>query len=226
MQFGMGLFSNVTPGVMGLGYASLEAVPNGTAYLNLVDQMVSQGIIASRTYSLYLNDLDAASGTILFGGVDTQKFSGTLHTIPINPDLGGGISAFYITLTGIGLTPPWNSSTAIGPPSVSPLNVLLDSGSTFIALPAILANAIAAGLGASLDDLGFYDLPNCDSQFSNDFVDFEFSGIKISVPYSEFIVKDAAGCFLGLQTLNSTGCGTLGDTFLRSAYVVYDLVLH
>jgi len=220
MEFGLGIVTNVTPGIMGIGYAANEqSLP---AYPNLVDQMVSQGIIASRTYSLYLNDLDAASGTILFGGIDVQKFNGPLQTVPINM-VFGEIAAFYISLTGIGLTPPCDCSMAIGPSSSYPVNVVLDSGSTFIYLPVVLANAVASGFGATLDDLGFYNLPNCDSKFSNGTLDFDFSGIQISVSYSEFIIKDAAGCFLGLQIFNGTGCGILGDTFLRSAYVVYDL---
>lgn len=208
---------------MGIGYATNEAVD--PSYPNLVEQMVSQGVIASRTYSLYLNDLDASSGTILFGGVDTQKFSGTLQTLPINHGFAGIVWGFYISLTGIGVTRPYNGTTAISSSSSYPVNVLLDSGTTFISLPAVIGNAIALEFGATLDDFGFYNLPNCDLQFSNSSIDFEFSGVKISVPFSEFIIKDAAGCFLGFQTFNGTGCAVLGDTFLRSAYVVYDLVL-
>ena len=221
MQFGLGLFTNTTPGIMGIGYATNEATSN--PYPNLVDQMVSQGLIASRTYSLYLNDLDSSSGTIIFGGVETQKFSGTLGTVPINQN-SGAITAFTISLTGIGVTSS-NCTTAVSPAMSYPVNVLLDSGTTFMNLPIAIADAIASVLGATADPFTFYDLPNCDLLSSNGSIDFEFSGVKISVPFNEFIIRDAAGCFLGMQSINSTCFGILGDSFLRSAYVVYDLVL-
>jgi len=108
--------------------------------------MVSQGIIASRTYSLYLNDLDVSTWTILFGGIDSEKFSGILQTLPINEKFGS-ISEFYISLTGISNARPGANCTAtIGALSSYPLNVLLilDSGTAFITLPINLTNATAA----------------------------------------------------------------------------------
>jgi hypothetical protein len=226
LQFGRGLVSNANPAVMGIGYPANEAIvlfENKTAYPNLIDQMFSQGIVESRTYSLYLNDLEASTGTILFGGVDLQGFEGTLQTLPINPPGSGPIAEFFITLTGISLTPPSGCSTAIGLPSLYPANVMLDSGTTFIFLPTPVANHIAADLGAKVDKLGKFNLPNCDLQFADGSLNFNFSGVKISVPYREFILNQDGTCSLGLRAIDGN-CGILGDTFLRSAYVVYDLV--
>lgn len=66
-------------------------------------------------------------------------------------------------------------------------------------------------------------------------VDFTFSGIKISVPFNEIVLPsngpDGLGlhfddgkpaCVFGIAPSNG-GPSVLGDTFLRSAYVVYDL---
>ena len=230
LQFGVGLTSSTVVGVMGIGYDIHEAITflNLSSYPNLIDQMLYQGLVLSRTYSLYLNDLEASTGTILFGGVDLEGFSGTLQTLPINPPSQGPLSEFFITLTGINLTPPCGHSTPVGLPSSFPTNAILDSGTSFIILPTAIADTIASGLGAIMDDLGIYNLPNCDLQFADGFLDFDFSGVKIRVPYSEFIIKDlfqngSNFCSLGLQAINST-CVILGDTFLRSAYVVYDLV--
>ena len=46
-------------GIMGIGYDTNEATISngGSQYLSVVDQMVSQGWIQTRAYSLYLNDL-------------------------------------------------------------------------------------------------------------------------------------------------------------------------
>ena len=230
LQFGLGLVANITPGIMGIGYPAIEAISvfkNLTAYPNLIDQMHCQGLVASRTYSLWLNDLDASTGTILFGGVDLHKFQGPLQTLPINFD-HGDLAEFFITLTGITLTPPTGCGcpTAMGPSSAYPVNVLLDSGTTFTFLPPDIVAAIASYVGATFDEIsGLYLLPECTSEFDSTFLDFDFSGVKISVSFSElfFQFSDVPGCVLGILD-QSAGCGTLGDSFLRSAYVVYDLV--
>lgn len=46
-------------GIMGIGYTVGESLESqiGTTYPNVVDKLVSSGAIATKTYSLYLNDL-------------------------------------------------------------------------------------------------------------------------------------------------------------------------
>lgn len=50
---------DATTGVMGIGFDSNESIVGngGTPYKNLVDMMFEQGLINSRTYSLWLNDV-------------------------------------------------------------------------------------------------------------------------------------------------------------------------
>ena len=239
MEFGVGTDSTSQDGVMGVGFALNEAILQfGLApYPNLVDQMVSQNLIKSRTYSLYLDDIDASTGVILFGGVDTDKFSGTLSTFPINTS-GGVANQFVITLTGLSLSPPSGSTQGIGSSSLFPVNVLLDSGSSFISLPSGMASSLASAMGATFSrQLGGYLLPNCNQQYSTGTLNFFFSGVEISVPYDELIVNPTAtdgstflyndgspACMLGILSGTSDNIAVLGDTFLRSAYVVYDLV--
>ena len=240
MEFGSGTDATSQDGVMGVGFATNEAITQFglQPYPNLVDQMVSQKLIQSRTYSLYLDDIDASTGNILFGGVDTDKFTGTLSTFPINTDSTGIASQFIITVTGLSLTPPSGSTTGIGSSSLFPVNVLLDSGSSFASLPTGMANALASAMGASYSrQLGGYILPNCDTQYSKGTINFFFSGVEISVPYDELIVNPTGTdgspfqyengspvCMLGILAGTSDNTAVLGDTFLRSAYIVYDLV--
>jgi hypothetical protein len=239
-EFGVGVEATSTEGVMGVGYRSNEAivaVPGAGTYPNLVDTMVSEGLIASRTYSLYLDDIDDSLGNILFGGVDTDKFSGTLSTFPINTDSTGVASQFVITLTGLSVTAPGSSASGVGSSSLYPLSVLLDSGSSYMSLPSSMVTSIASAMGASYSStLGGYILSNCDQQYSSGTLDFFFSGFEIKVPYSEFIVNPTATdgsffkynngenvCMIGAIAGSSQQTAVLGDTFLRSAYVVYDL---
>lgn len=84
----MGLTNTTTSGVgvIGIGYNINEASMTSftsVPYPNLVDQMVSQGLINTKSYSLYLDDLEEATGSIIFGGVDTDKFM-HVEIIPVN----------------------------------------------------------------------------------------------------------------------------------------------
>ena len=107
-------------------------------------------------------------------------------------------------------------------------------------LPSVIVQSIVEQMGASYSsEIQMYILPNCDSQFADGSLNFVFSGVQIRVPNSEFIINptDINGvpltsldgsliCALGAVPDDSDPFGVLGDTFLRSAYVVYDLVCH
>lgn len=225
---------------MGVGFKAIEAsrVNGFPEYPNLVDQMVSERFIQSRTYSLYLDDIDTQTGSILFGGIDTEKFIGNLSTLPINLDGNGTASRFVITLTGMSLTPPNGKSVGLGPSASYPINVVLDSGTTSTYLPQDIVSAIADATGAIyVSNIQKYVFENCSQEFVKGTLNFFFSGVEISVPYDQFIVHpvnkndvfitDDSGnliCELGIASSGSD-IAVLGDTFLRSAYVVYDLVL-
>lgn len=78
LQFGIGLSSSSTEGIMGIGFSLNEVQVQRLGkdpYRNLVDVMVDQGLIKSRAYSLWLNDL----GTSLFH--TRRSLSRTMLTI-------------------------------------------------------------------------------------------------------------------------------------------------
>ena len=118
------------------------------------------------------------------------------------------------------------------------LPVILDSGTTATYLPDSVVNPIISGVGAINDpDLGLI-LP-CSYSNSPANLTFAFGGTggpSISVSLSEFVTpiflddgsapqfKDGFGDVCGFGLMSSeTGPILFGDTFLRSAYVVYDL---
>ena len=125
LQFGIGYTSSSSEGILGIGY-QINEVQVGragkAAYNNLPAQLVADGVIQSNAFSLWLNDLDASTGSILFGGIDTEKFEGTLATLPVQKE-SGYFAEFLITLTGVSL-----GNTVIA--SNQAQAVLLDSGSS------------------------------------------------------------------------------------------------
>ncbi|KAI1467019.1 acid protease [Daldinia caldariorum] len=229
-QFGIGYSSSSEQGILGIGYATNE-VQVGRAgkdpYENLPMKMVSAGQIQRNAYSLWLNDLDANKGSILFGGVDTAQYTGSLQTLPIQSN-GRTFSEFLITLT----------SLSVGGNTVADnqaLAVLLDSGSSLTYLPDDMVSGIYDAVNAQYDSSQGAAYVPCSLENESDTIDFVFSGPKISVAMDELVLdlvtttgerptfsNGVEACLFGIAPAGS-GTNVLGDTFLRSAYVVYDL---
>ncbi|QQK45490.1 putative aspartic-type endopeptidase opsB [Penicillium digitatum] len=229
-QFGLGFSSGSSEGVLGIGYPANEVQVgrNGdSAYANLPKAMVNKGIIQSNAYSLWLNDLDANTGSILFGGVNTKKYHGTLQTVPIQK-VDGQYSEFIIALTQVSLTNSSSENTYSS--SLIPVGVLLDSGSSLTYLPDALVQEIYDDLGVSYEPdsgIGYIDCSMADEDIA---LSYTFSSPTINVSIKELIIdagdlffrNGKRACIFGIVPAGSS-TAVLGDTFLRSAYVVYDL---
>ncbi|KAI0902454.1 acid protease [Annulohypoxylon nitens] len=229
-QFGVGYTSTSEQGILGIGYAVNE-VQVGRAgkesYENLPMKMKSAGQIQRNAYSLWLNDLDANTGSILFGGVDTAQYTGSLQTLPIQAN-NGVYSEFLITLT----------SLSVGNMTIADnqaLAVLLDSGSSLTYLPDDMVQDIYDAVDAQYDSSAGAAYVPCSLADQTATVDFVFSSPTISVDMNELVLdlvtangqrptfsNGVTACLFGISPAGS-GTNVLGDTFLRSAYVVYDL---
>jgi hypothetical protein len=230
LQFGVGYVSTNSQGILGIGYP-LNEVQVGRAglrpYPNLPAQMVAEGLIQSNAYSLWLNDLDSNRGSILFGGVDAEKYVGTLESVPIESE-SGVYAEFLITLTKLTL-----GDQTIG--SDLALAVLLDTGSSLTYLPDALVSEIYNQVGAEFDDQQNTAYVPCALAQQQATLNFTFSSPTIAVEMNELVIdlltssgrrptfsNGVEACLFGIAPAGA-GTNVLGDTFLRSAYVVYDL---
>ncbi|KAK5452858.1 hypothetical protein LTS15_007006 [Exophiala xenobiotica] len=229
-------FSLADPhGVMGVGYDTNEAENEASndVYPSVMDNLKSNGIIDRKAYSLYLNDLQANTGAIIFGGVDTTKYTGELVVLPLQDGPYGFVAEFYVTLTGVSFTDHTGSTTQVTPQGYAQA-VLLDSGTSATLLTDDVFSALANGFGAV--DLGEEDyVVPCRYAGVNGSINYSFGGeggVTISVPISQVVgnldipgdqFSDADGaCEFGLGP-PIQGFSILGDTFLRSAYAVFDI---
>ncbi|KAL7925899.1 aspartic peptidase domain-containing protein [Trichoderma austrokoningii] len=242
-QMGLGLQTVRGTGLIGLGFKANEAA--AIKYPTVIENMVSQKIIAMPAFSLYLNDLQTSQGSILFGGVDTDKFHGGLATLPFQ-SLPASIATtqdivmYAVQLNGFkvsGLNTPAVNATAV-----------LDSGSTISLLPDDVVQDVWQQFGVKTIHILPIPLVDCgkanlkDTTFS-----FQFTNKTIQVPIDEMVIdnlgdaqeelianfeQDFKGwsriCTFGMASTLDYGISSdqfvlLGDTFLRSAYVVYDL---
>jgi hypothetical protein len=199
--------------------------------------MVNAGAINSAAYSLWLNDLQATTGSILFGGIDTAKYSGDLISIKVYPDSQGGrTTSFTVAFTSLSAT------SSSGTDQLTPANyataAILDSGTTITLLPDDIATSIFEELGATVSQqLGAVVVP-CALAENSGTINYGFGGTggpTIKVAVSQLVLpltltngrtptytNGQAACQLGIQAAGDLPV-LFGDTFLRSAYVVYDL---
>lgn len=190
-----------------------------------------------------------ASGTILFGGIDTSKYTGdlvTLNLLPVPLQTQQGtynlIYEFVVEVTAFsannaGKTTSFFSGGDASTQSSDSLAVLLDTGSAAWTLPTKWYNDVAK-LIPNLDEYG--NLP-CSAQSQNLNLSLTFgSKVTINVPMSELVVP-VYDSLTNQQNMTTDGqplCTfmltpgeetsdqpflTLGDAILRSMYVVFDL---
>lgn len=241
MTMGLATTTTITYGLMGIGYAINEASVDtmDETYPNLPVAMYQSGYINSIAYSLWLNDLDASTGSILFGGIDTSKYTGNLTRVELIAD-NGTYDHFKVAVTSITATS--SSGTDMLSPDSLPFEAVLDSGTTLTYIPDGLASQVWLEVGAIYEpDWDLAVLPCSFAQHSGNFT-FVFGGSggpEIVVGMDELVVdltngnqptftggkyKGESVCEFGIQNYTSSEVYLLGATFLRSAYVVYDLV--
>lgn len=186
--------------IFGVGFKGDEAT-QGSKYNNLPYALKDQGVISSTTYSLYLDDVDSSTGVFLLGAVDKSRYSGELTKIPFTSS-----NSFSVDFE-------------VGGKS---MNGVLDSGTSLTYLDDDTVASIAKKFGATYNFLeGLYTISG---NPSGEDVDFTFSGTNITVPAADLIIEEEGSKIFGLVPSSAAeGYTILGDVFLRSAYVVYDL---
>lgn len=228
-------------GLLGLGLPSLQAdvqSSGGQPYVSILEQMVSQDLIKTKTFSMWSNEQDSEHGNILFGGYDKSKFDGDLQMLAIQPPHDQYtvlVTSMLADLDGDASTEDDEYGYNVG----GGMAVVLDSGTSSTYVPSEVFDSLAEYLlvtyAPASDD---YIVPcNVGGQTGGLWFQFGSSeGPWIYIPFKSFAVPndnitvDAGDqnpddlCSFGLRPNNgSKGTNYFGDTFLRSAYVLYDL---
>jgi len=241
---GLALDTSIPYGLVGVGYSSNEAIAaySDETFPNVPEALVSVGAINSVAYSLWLNDLGANTGSILFGGIDTEKYVGNLTRINVLKGKGEQVPYhFTVALTSLIAAIPSGSDTLTS--TSFPIEAVLDSGTTLTYLPQDLAEQVWEEVGAVYDAEAEGAVLPCSYANNPGHFSFGFAGPdgpRINVTMDELVLslsdergppstfasgafKGQESCAFGIQNSSEVPM-LLGDTFLRSAYVVYDLV--
>ena len=265
--FGQATEADTVPGLIGMGFDDLEAGNSLTLdddgniarpvlsrpYPAIITSLLDAGYIKTRSFSLWLDDFDESTGTIMFGGFDSAKVEGgQLTMLPMQNDSAsdtGIVDRYAVVLSSIGVSIPGSNGapakSEVLTPSDFAVGALLDSGASFTQIPSTILQPIVQAMGAQQDAAApsAYIL-DCELALTPGSLNFQFGGATgpvVGVPFSELVlplvdpttgmvVKNRAGrslCRLGLSGVDDATIPfeglTLGDTFLRSAYVYYNL---
>lgn len=188
-----------------LGIADRNQLASKEPYDNLPWALQKAGLTPKASYSLYLGSRDSGKGSIIFGGIDTEKYEGDLAKYPVAGTRGLALNVKNAEIAGNTID--------------MDIEVLLDSGTSLNLWPQDVIDAVGKELHGNLTQ-GFY-LVECE-QPKDKYLTFDFGENKIKLSYQDLVWKTQGLCLLGVRPgINNTHI--FGDVFLRSAYVYYDL---
>ncbi|KAI0965483.1 aspartic peptidase domain-containing protein [Xylaria arbuscula] len=220
VEFGVAISTSLTNGILGLGFPeSDDQSPT------LIAQFASQRITNSKAFSLALSNASTTDGgLVIFGGVDTKKFSGSLSVNKITTD---SHNDYTIEMDGVGVGTLGGDS--IKNLTTSYTNVTISSGFGSSYLPDSIIEILSEYFNARVnDDLsGRYGLPCAMAANSSSFKSFYFASVAIEIPLSALVLPGRYDlCEWALQSnTRNEGNSVLGIQFLQYAYTVFDQTL-
>lgn len=210
--------SELNEGILGLSWG---LTTENTEYPNFIDSLYLQGHTNTRAFSVALGNKDHDNGgTLIFGGIDTKRFTGDLVKIPIlGPQMGERMWRYWINLDNIAFTTDSNTKTYMS----NDLPIVLDSGSSLSYLPNDVVTAMGNDLNGRYDQASnLWQVPCAAAETANT-MDFTFDSVTIRVPMYEFIWEAIGNvCILGAVGIADDDVAILGDSMMRAGYFVFD----
>lgn len=203
--FALGKFD----GILGLAYDTISV--NGV--VPPFYQMVNQGLLDKPVFSFYLGNSEEEGGEAVFGGIDSDHYTGKITYAPVRRK-----GYWEVELDSI----------ALGDDELELENTgaAIDTGTSLIALPTDTAEMINSAIGAKKGWQGQYSV-DCEKLSELPELVFNIDGKKYPLSPQEYILQVQGSCissFTGLDIPPPLGpIWILGDSFLRRYYTVYDL---
>ncbi|KAI0089592.1 acid protease [Irpex rosettiformis] len=223
-------FQNVD-GVLGIGPVGLTqgTTTSGGTVPTVTDTAWNLGLLESKEIGIFFEPPTSASdanGELTFGGVNSARFTGSIHYVPITST---STASNYV---GIDQSISYGSSRT---PILTQTSGIVDTGTTLITLPKEAFAAYTAATGAVTDQTtGFLKVTQAQYDamqslyFTIDNVEYEFTKNAQRWPrvLNTAVGGTADGIYLVVgNTGMSAGSGfdfTNGYVFLERYYTVYD----
>lgn len=185
LAFAFGRFD----GILGLGYDTISV--NGI--VPPFYEMINQGLLDEPVFAFYLGDTangEEDESEAIFGGVNTDHYTGKLTEIPLRRKAYWEVDLDAIT---------FGDSTA----ELDNTGVILDTGTSLIALPTTLAELLNKEIGAKKGYNGQYTI-ECDKRDSLPDASFTLSGYNFTITPYDYILEVQGSCissFMGMVSL-------------------------
>jgi len=209
LAFAFGRFD----GILGLGYDTISVNKIVPPFYSMIDQ----GLLDEPVFAFYLSDTNNGDESeAIFGGVNKDHYTGKIVEIPLRRK-----AYWEVDLDAIS----FGDATV----ELDNTGVILDTGTSLIALPSTLAELLNKEIGAKKSYNGQYTV-ECDKRDSLPDLTFTLSGHDFSIGPYDYILEVQGSCissFMGMDLPEPVGpLAILGDAFLRKWYSVYNLGSH
>ncbi|ODH13419.1 vacuolar protease A [Paracoccidioides brasiliensis] len=210
LAFAFGRFD----GILGLGYDSISV----NHIVPLFYQMINQKLLDMPVFGFYLgnSDVDGDDSEATFGGIDESHFTGELTTISLRRR-----AYWEVDLDAI----IFGNEMA----ELENTGVILDTGTSLLALPSTIAELLNKQIGAKKSFNGQYTV-DCTKRSTFPDITFTLAGHNFTIGSYDYILEVQGSCissFMGMDFPEPVGpLAILGDAFLRRWYSVYDLGNH
>ncbi|KAF2753601.1 Asp-domain-containing protein [Pseudovirgaria hyperparasitica] len=206
LAFAFGRFD----GIMGLGYdtISVNKIPPP------VYKMIENKQLDEPLFAFYLSSSENGDESeATFGGVDKSHYTGEVTKIPLRRKAYWEVDLDAIT---------FGDTTA----EIDDTGVILDTGTSLIALPSTMAELLNKEIGAKKSFNGQYTI-ECNKRDSLPDLTFTLTGHNFTITAYDYILEVQGSCissFMGMDIPEPAGpLAILGDSFLRKWYSIYDL---
>jgi saccharopepsin len=182
LAFAFGRFD----GILGMGYDTISVNHIVPPFYSLIDQ----GLLDEPVFSFYLGNTDKEGdeSEVVFGGVNKDHYTGKLTEIPLRRKAYWEVDLDAIT---------FGDATA----ELDNTGVILDTGTSLIALPSTLAELLNKEIGAKKGYNGQYTI-ECEKRDKLPDLAFTLSGYNFSITPFDYILEVQGSCissFMGMD---------------------------
>ncbi|XP_062053824.1 pepsin II-1 [Lepus europaeus] len=196
-------------GILGLGYPSISASDATPVF----DNMWNQGLVSQDLFSVYLSSNGEKGSMVMFGGIDSSYYTGSLNWVPVSHEGYWQITMDSVTINGETIA------------CADSCQAIVDTGTSLLAGPTSAISKIQSYIGASKNLLG-ENIISCSAIDSLPDIVFTINNVQYPLPASAYILKEDDDCLSGFDGMNlDTSYGELwilGDVFIRQYFTVFD----
>nr|P27678.1 RecName: Full=Pepsin A-4; AltName: Full=Pepsin I/II; Flags: Precursor [Macaca fuscata fuscata]CAA42425.1 prepropepsin A [Macaca fuscata] len=196
-------------GILGLAYPSISS----SGATPVFDNIWNQRLVSQDLFSVYLSADDQSGSVVIFGGIDSSYYTGSLNWVPVSVEGYWQISVDSITMNGKTI------ACAKG------CQAIVDTGTSLLTGPTSPIANIQSDIGASENSDGEM-VVSCSAISSLPDIVFTINGVQYPLPPSAYILQSQGSCTSGFQGMDvpteSGELWILGDVFIRQYFTVFD----